>query len=352
MRNRQIGWFVAAAALAALPFLGMPVYLLHIAVQILLWGMVYTAWALMGRFGMMSLGHGGLLGIGAYVPALLWNYYGITPWIGIVLGMALAVLVAVAIGFPCFHLRVVGHYFALVTLALSEVTARGIVAARDITGGSLGLTPNSVSRTSLFALQFPDKRHFFIIALVVWLVGLWVWHKIGGSMLRLSLTASVEQDAAAAVGINVTVEKLKVLMISAALTSLGGSLLAQYLMYLSPETLSGVMVSLQMLFAAVVGGMYTALGPTVGSALTITLTESLRILFGTRFIGAANTIYGILLIMFTIFMPVGIWGFVERSWQRRRTVPAAVAHVSTVRGALKDPALRPGQGSLSDDQGE
>jgi ABC-type branched-subunit amino acid transport system permease subunit len=179
MRRTLVVWLVAIAGLAALPFLGMPVYLLHIAVQILLWGTVYTAWALMGRFGMMSLGHGGFLGIGAYVPALLWNYYGITPWIGIPLGVALAVLVAVAIGFPCFHLRGVGHYFALVTL--------------------------------------------------------------------------------------------------------------------------------QMLFAAVVGGMYTALGPTMGSALTIILMESLRILFGTRFIGAANTIYGILLIVFTIFMPVGIW---------------------------------------------
>ena len=329
MKRNLVVWLVAIAGLAALPFLGMPVYLLHIAVQILLWGTVYTAWALMGRFGMMSLGHGGFLGIGAYVPTLLWNYYGITPWIGIPLGVALAVLVAVAIGFPCFHLRVVGHYFALVTLALSEVTERGIVAARDITGGSLGLTPNTVSGTSLFALQFPDKRHFFVIALVVWLVGLWVWHMIDGSMTRLSMTASVEQDAAAAVGINVPREKLKILLVSAALTSLGGSMLGQYLMYVNPGTLSGVMVTLQMLFAAVVGGMYTALGPTVGSALTIILMESLRILFGTRFIGAANTIYGILLIVFTIFMPVGIWGFVVRCWERRAAAQRARATGAT-----------------------
>ncbi len=318
MSKRLLGCLAMAAALAAIPFLGMPVYLLHIAVQILLWGMVYTAWALMGRFGMMSLGHGAFLGIGAYVPALLWNYYGVTPWIGILFGMGLTVLVAVAIGFPCFRLRVVGHYFALVTLALSEVTARGIVAARDITGGSLGLTPNPASGPLFLALQFPDKRQFFLVALVSWLIGLWVWHKVNGAMLRLSLTLSVEQDAAAAVGINVTAEKLKVLTVSAALTSLGGSLLAQYLMYLNPDTLSGVMVSLQMLYAAVVGGMYTALGPTVGAALTIILTEFLRILFGTRFIGAANTIYGTLLIVFTIFMPVGIWGFVERVWARRQ----------------------------------
>ncbi len=331
MNTGVFGWLLAAAALAALPFLGMPVYLLHIAVQILLWGLVYTAWALMGRFGMMSLGHGGFLGIGAYVPTLLWNHYGVTPWIGIPLAAALTVLVAVAMGYPCFRLRVVGHYFALVTLALSEVTERGIVAARDITGGSLGLTPNTVSGTSVLALQFPDKRHFFIMALAVWLGGLWVWRRIDGSMTRLSLTASVEQDAAAAVGIDVTAEKLKVLMVSAALTSLGGSMLAQYLMYLNPGTLSGVLVSLQMLFAAVVGGMFTALGPTVGAALTITLTEFLRILFGTRFIGAANTIYGVLLIVFTIFMPAGIWGFLESSWKRRRAAPASAAPLPAAR---------------------
>jgi branched-chain amino acid transport system permease protein len=312
MNRNPVVRLAAIAGLAALPFLGMPVYLMHIAIQILLWGLVYTAWALMGRFGMMSLGHGAFLGVGAYVPTLLWNFYGVTPWIGIPLAAALAVLLGVAIGYPCFRLRVVGHYFALTTLALSEVAQRGIVAARDITGGSLGLTPTTVLGTSLAALQSPDKRYFFLLALTVWVAGLWVWHRIDRSMIRVSMTASVEQDAAAAVGINVTREKLKVLVLSAALTSLGGSILAQYLMYLNPDTLSGVGVSLQMLYAAVVGGMYTALGPTVGAALTITLTESLRILFGTKFIGAANTIYGILLILFTIFMPVGIWGLVAR----------------------------------------
>ena len=67
-------------------------YLLHIAVQILLWGFIYTAWSMMGRFGLVSLGHGAFLGIGAYVPALLWNEHGVTPWLGIALSMALSKL--------------------------------------------------------------------------------------------------------------------------------------------------------------------------------------------------------------------------------------------------------------------
>ncbi len=196
-----VGGLLAAVALALYLVLGLPVYLMHIAIQILLWGFVYTAWSLMGRFGLMSLGHGAFLGIGAYVPTLLWNFYGVTPWVGIPLAMTLTLAVAVAIGYPCFRLRVVGHYFALVTLALSQVVQLGIIAARDITGGSLGLTPKSVSGASLFALQSPDTRHFLLAALGLWLVGLWAWYRIERSMLRVSMAAAAtldQEDAAAA----------------------------------------------------------------------------------------------------------------------------------------------------------
>ena len=105
---------------------------------------------------------------------LLWSYYGVTPWIGIPLGVVVSALLAVVIGYPCFRLKVVGHYFALVTLALSQVVLLSLVAARDITGGSLGFTPNAVGH-SWYALQFPEKGYFYGISLVVWVAGLLVW---------------------------------------------------------------------------------------------------------------------------------------------------------------------------------
>src|SRR5262249_59727729 len=91
----------------------------------------------------------------------------------------------------------------------------------------------------------------------------------------------------------------------------GGAIYGQYMMYLNPETVSGIAVSLQIVFAAIVGGTYAAVGPTVGALLTISLNESLRVAFGTNFIGAANTIYGILLILFIVFMPRGIVGMIQ-----------------------------------------
>jgi branched-chain amino acid transport system permease protein len=313
----------SAAALIAAPFLTPP-YFMHLIIQILLWSFIYTAWSIMGRFGFVSLGHGAFVGVGAYVPALLWNYYGLTPWAGIPLGVALSVLLGLVIGYPCFRLKVVGHYFALVTLALGQVVMLSVIAARDITGGSLGFTPRAAGH-SWYALQFPEKGYFYAIALALWLGGLAVWRAIDRGIGREALDAiSEDEEAAAAVGINVMREKLIVTVISAALAALGGAALGQYLMYLNPETLSGIAVSLQIVFAAIVGGTYTMLGPTVGSLLTISLNEGLRVAFGTSFIGAANTIYGVLLIFFIIFMPRGIVGTLADLAVRRppKPVPA------------------------------
>ncbi len=316
MRGKHGAALLGLAVLVALPAV-TPVYFLHLAILVLIWGFIYTAWSIMGRFGFVSLGHGAFMGIGAYVPGLLWNYAGITPWLSMPLGMLLAALLALVIGYPCFRLKVVGHYFALVTLALSQVVMLSIIAARDVTGGSLGMTPKLAGH-SWYALQFPEKGYFYGVSLVLWLAGLAVWRRLDRGIGREALEAiSEDEDAAAAVGIDVLREKLRVTVISAVLTALGGSIYAQYLMYLNPETVSGISVSLQIVFAAIAGGMYSMLGPTVGALLTTALTEGLRVWFGVSFIGAANTIYGILLIIFIVFMPRGILGAVERLRVRR-----------------------------------
>ena len=84
----------------------------------------------------------------------------------------------------------------------------------------------------------------------------------------------------------------------------------------SPETLAGIGVSLRIVFAVVLGGMYSLLGPTVGAALTIALSEYLRIVFGLQFIGMAETIYGLLLMLFIIFLPQGILGSIMGAFRR------------------------------------
>jgi branched-chain amino acid transport system permease protein len=326
MSRRPLPWIAGGAALAALPLLYAEPYPLHIVITILIWSFAYTSWSVMGRFGLVSLGHGGFMGVGAYVTALAWNNLGLSPWLGIPLALLCAAALAVLVAWPCFRFRITGHYFALVTLALSGIVLQVITATRDVTGGSLGYTPERVpGGSSLTAFQFSDKITWYYIALAAWGLGLAVWYLVQRSMIRYALEAiSEDEDAAAAAGVNVTVEKLKITVLSAVMTAMAGALYCQYQMFISPDTVSGIAVSLQMVFAVVVGGIYVALGPTVGAVITILLAETLRIGFGTAAVGWDNMIYGLLLVVFIIFLPKGIVGGVLDLARAGAGAPAAM----------------------------
>jgi branched-chain amino acid transport system permease protein len=320
---RPFRW-LAGAVLVALPFLYHAPYPLHILVIILIWSFAYTSWSMMGRFGLVSLGHGGFMGIGAYVTALLWNHGHVSPWLGVPVALIASGVLAVVVAYPCFRFRITGHYFALVTLALSGIVLQVITATRDFTGGSLGYTPERYQGgSSLYALQFTGKTTWYLIALLLWAGGLYVWRLVDRSMLRYALEAiSEDEDGAAAAGVHVTAEKLKITVLSAMMTALAGALYCQYQMFISPDTVSGIAVSLQMVFAVVVGGIYVSLGPTVGAVITILLAEVLRISFGTAAVGWDNLVYGILLVLFIIFLPKGILGSLLEL--RRTRAPAAL----------------------------
>ena len=205
-RNATILKSVCLLGVLAFPLIGFSDYVLHIAISILLWGFIYTSWSVMGRFGLVSLGHGAFLGVGAYGTTMLWNHFGLTPWIGIPIAVVASGIIGLLIGLPCFRFRITGHYFALVTLALTEVARLLIVALRDQTGGSLGVTPVGMvspeEPISLYAFQFASKYVWFYIIVAVWLVGLLIWRAVDRSMLRYAMEAiSQEEDAAASVGV-------------------------------------------------------------------------------------------------------------------------------------------------------
>src|SRR5262249_4597477 len=132
-------------------------------------------------------------------------------------------------------------------------------------------------------------------------------------------------------------------VLSAVMTALAGALYCQYQMFISPDTVSGIAVSLQMVFAVVVGGIYVALGPTVGAVITILLAEGLRIFFGTRAVGWDNLVYGVLLVLFIIFLPKGILGsLLDLSRRARPRRAGLLAEPSPAR----DPADRLGVGPI------
>jgi len=334
------GYAIGLAALVIFPFAvnalfpSSQKYYLHLAIQILLWAFIYTGWSLMGRFGLTSLGHGAFTGVGAYVTVMLWNYAGLTPLIGIPVAVILAVALGLVVGYPCFRQRITGHYFALLTLALAEFVRLCIIGLRDYTGGSLGTQPQRHGDgLSLFAVQFePNRTLAYFIALVIWVVGLYIWHRVDRSMDRYALeAANQDEDAAASVGIDVTREKLKITALSSGMCAFGGAIFGQYQMYIGPDTVAGLGVSLNIVFASIAGGIYVMLGPTFGAFFTQMLAETLRVAIqgsavlkswlGTSALALDTAIYGALLVFFIIYMPKGILGTALEWFEKRKSGP-------------------------------
>jgi branched-chain amino acid transport system permease protein len=309
---------VALICAVVFPILVPSPYILHIATLIFIWAFIATAWSYMGRFGLVSLGHGAFIGLGAYTAGLLFNFFTVSPWIGMILGGLAAVALALVIGYGCFRFGVIGDYFALTTLALGEIVGLLLVAFRDYTGGSLGFTLKRAG-TSLVYMQAEEKIYFYYLALIFLIGALVVWKLIDRSRMQKALRAIGEDEiAASTLGVRIIRYKLAITMISAFVTSMGGVLYAQYVTYLNPHTLSGVAPSLDIAFKAILGGMFHLFGPTLGTALIVILEEYIRVAYGVKFIGISQIVYGVALVVLIIFLPKGIYGSLEEKFKRRR----------------------------------
>jgi branched-chain amino acid transport system permease protein len=233
--------------------------------------------------------------------------------------MVAAGVLALVVAYPCFRFRITGHYFVLVTLALSGIVLQVITATRDYTGGSLGYTPNRTKGSQLLALQFDDKITWYLIALFVWVVGLLIWRWVDRSMSRYAMEAISEDEDARCRRRQRHGRKLKITLISALMTALAGALYCQYQMFISPDTVSGIAVSLQMVFAVIVGGLYVSLRADRRRHHHHHARRSAAHRLRHQGGGWDNLVYGVLLVVFIIFLPKGILGSVL---DRLKTQPA------------------------------
>ncbi len=324
LKRGPILLIVILGCLILFPVFSPSPYLIHIITLIFIWSYVSTAWSYMGRFGLVSLGHGAFLGTGAYITALLFNFFNLSPWIGMLIGASGAVFLAAVLGYACFRSGIIGDYFALVTLAVGELVCLSIIAMREITGGSLGFTLRSLGNSPLY-FQFGSKVYFYYISLLFLLFALYLWKRIDKSKMQKALKAIGEDEvAASSVGINIIRHKMAIFIISAFLTGIGGVLYAQYITYLNPHTLSGVTVSLAIPFKAILGGMFNIWGPAIGTAMIISLEEYIRVSYGTKFIGVSEVVYGIALITLIIFLPKGLYGTVVEVFHKRQRSAEAI----------------------------
>jgi branched-chain amino acid transport system permease protein len=320
--------FLAAIFLPDL--VGRNPYLTGIMINVVMMATLASAWNLLGGYaGQYSFGHAAYFGAGAYTTLIMLSA-GTTsdPLVAMLAGILSAGAIALVTGSIVFRLR--GHYFALASIAVAEIV-RLVVLNLEFTGGAQGIL---LSDLTFHGIDLNSKAPFYYAMLLLLALSMGVTAFIQASRTGYYLQAIREdQDAAASLGIDVALYKNRALLVSAALTSIAGSLYGLYIRYIDPGAVLDLRLSIEIILTAIIGGVGTILGPLLGALLLVPLAELLRSnLIGDTLIssglvssgspagrfltdGLAHAhvlVYGVITVLCILFMPKGLLGFTRR----------------------------------------
>ncbi len=308
-KNCLIGLVLAAFALPLA--VQNPTYL-HILIMLFLFAYMTTTWNLVGGFaGVLPLGHSVFVGIGAYSSTVLWLQYGISPWIGMIVGGLLSALVGYLIGKPTLKMR--GAYFALSTMAFLE-GVRVMVENIDMLGPfklngprGLNIPPLPPEDAGFWVFQFSSKEPYYFIALTMLIAVLALTYFISRSKFGYYLKAGGEEpEAAQALGVNVASCKVAATALSAFLTAMAGTFLAQLTLFIYPKSVLTLDLSFELAFIALIGGRGSIAGPVIGALLLRPVGEFSRIYFSDSLPGLHLIILGVVLIVVMLYQPRGL----------------------------------------------
>ncbi len=264
-------------------------------------------WNLVGGYaGVLSLGHGIFFGIGAYTSAALFNYWGISPWFGMIIGGMLAAIGAFLIGNSAFSFGLKGFLFIVVTLSLTQIFQE-VVKQFEFLGASEGI--RLPVNTGWTHFQFRGKVEYYYIILWMLFMIILISFLIRRSRMGYNLMAIREdEDTAEASGIDSKGCKNLIFTLSAFLTALGGSFYVQFAFFIDPETAFATSLNINLILAVVIGGIGTIWGPILGGFFFVTISELLRFLpMQTQFAAAlAKVIFALILMYVMIYCPKGI----------------------------------------------
>jgi branched-chain amino acid transport system permease protein len=300
---RSIAIGLLALAGLALPLVWSHPFVLHIAIQALIWALFAASWdVLSGYTGQVSFGHAGFFSIGAYTAAVLSHTLHLSSWIGLAAALLLCAMVGLGVGFPALRLR--GHYLALVTLGFGEIVLLVATNWESVTGGAFGMHDYG-SFTGVSGDMVVQRQADYLIVGAIALTGLgfllWVTRRTSAGPAFRAIRE--DQILAAALGINTTYYKLLAFTLSAGFAGLAGGLYAYYIQLVSPSV-GASSASALVIGMAVFGGIGTIWGPFLGAILLFCVTE------GLRFIGVVYNLIavGAVMIVFVIFVPRGLAG--------------------------------------------
>lgn len=298
MKQELLKYFLFTSVVLIAPvFLGDG-YLINVLLFIGIYTMLAVALnLLLGLAGQISLGQAAFFGLGAYISGVLTATYTVNPWLGMVIAVVVVGIIAYIIGFPILKLK--GHYLAMATLGMGIIVYIIFNETVEITGGPSGLS--GIPHLSLGGIIFDsDIKNYYLIwsfTLVIILLSV----NLAASRIGRALRAIHDSEVAARImGVNARLLKVQIFTVSGIISALAGSLYAHTVTFVSPTSF-GFNVSIELLTMVIIGGLGSIYGSFLGAAILILLPELFR-----TFQDYDIIVYGITLIVITMYMPGGL----------------------------------------------
>ena len=295
------GWHIALLALAFAALAGVPWYgsdvLIQFGINALLLAVLAQGWNIIGGYaGYASFGNSVFYGLGSYGVAIAMVQWHLPFEFGLGFGVVLAIVFAVLLGIPVLRLK--GHYFAIATLALSQVMT-AIVSNVELAGRNIGLVLPPLNNDPLF---YELSLGLLTIATltIFWLTR---------SRFGFGLIAIRENEEGAAVmGVNTTLYKVIAYTLSGIFSALAGGIHAYWITFLDPESAFDISLNVKMIIMAVFGGPGTVLGPIVGALSLSAISEFLS----SEVTSIAGLFFGFVIVAAVVLMPRGLADMMRR----------------------------------------
>lgn len=293
----------ATAVMAAVPLVVTDSFTLQVLLLAIMFGALGACWNLVGGFlGRISFGHSVFVGVGGYTTLLLLHHLKLTPLLGIPLGGVISAALAWLVGGPT--LRLSGHYFAMATIALLQIGLL-LLINWEWAGGAVGL--EAPIGDAAWMLLFRSKVPYYWIAVglafLTFCATYFLVHSKAGFYWR-----AINGDEAASRSLGVPADRYKMLafVLSAGMTGVWGGFFAMYVGFIDPESMFSLTMSVQVVLVTILGGVGTLIGPWLGAAVLLPLSEGTRVLWGSSGLGLDLLIFGLAILLVTMFLPGGL----------------------------------------------
>lgn len=292
-------------------------YFLQVMVLAAVYAAIGTAWSIAGGLsGLLLLGYISFFGMGAYIDGLLFTKMGLNPWLCIVLSFFSAAVLAWVISLVTLRFGLGEDYFAMFTVALSQVL-KYVLLNWDYAGGATGIYL-TVIENNVWTLSFVERKPYLYIALVILALVILVNYSVQRSRLGYYLAAVRENDQAAeALGINVRKVKTQAIMISGGLAGSIGAFYTQFATFIDPKQVFSLATNFEMLLGPVLGGRLSIIGPVLGASFLKPTQDFLRGWMGGDADALYLILYGAVLAIGILLLPKGAAHYVQM-WHRKR----------------------------------